>query len=63
MCLEENSSRKFELSIIIPVKDEGDNINSLAKEINDAMVFVPYLWECIWVDDGSIDHTLSELKI
>ena len=62
MLSTENKSYNFELSIIIPVKDEKDNIVGLAEELNDAMVSVAYPWECIWVDDGSTDTTLRELE-
>ncbi len=62
MAYNENGSWDLELSIIVPVKDEEENISSLAKEVNDAMASVPYSWECIWVDDGSTDTTLSELE-
>lgn len=62
MTSEKNGSWDFELSIIIPVKDEEENIARLAKEVNEAMAPVSYSWECIWVDDGSTDTTLSELE-
>ena len=62
MTSEKNGSWDTELSIIIPVKDEEENIERLAKEVNEAMASVPYSWECIWVDDGSTDTTLSELE-
>lgn len=50
------------LSIIIPVKDEGENIDILGNEINMAMENVTLPWECIWIDDGSTDTTVGELK-
>ncbi len=56
-----DGSWDLELSIIIPVKDEEENIDRLAGEICAAMAPVAYAWECIWVDDGSTDATLSEL--
>ena len=62
MSLGKKRSWDLDLSIVIPVKDEADNIISLAKEINIVMESVLYTWECIWVDDGSTDNTLSELK-
>jgi dolichol-phosphate mannosyltransferase len=54
--------KKIKLSLVIPVKDEEDSIISLAKEIETVMVQSPYLWECIWIDDGSKDHTPDLLK-
>jgi dolichol-phosphate mannosyltransferase len=53
---------RIDVSIIVPVKDEEENINLLANEINEAMKNVNLSWECIWIDDGSTDTTASELK-
>ena len=50
-----------EVSIIIPVKDEEENVEILAKEINEAMKNASFPWECIWIDDGSTDTTAGEL--
>jgi dolichol-phosphate mannosyltransferase len=52
----------IEVSIIVPVKDEADNIEGLAREINLAMASHPWNWECLWVDDGSIDDSLERIK-
>ena len=51
-----------DVSIIIPVKDEEENIDILANEINAAMKNVSFSWECVWIDDGSTDTTATELK-
>ncbi len=50
------------LSIIIPIKDEEENIYPLAKEIKYVMESSGIIWECIWVDDGSKDNSLEVLK-
>lgn len=50
------------LSIIIPLRDERDNIPRLAREIQSVLDSKPYLWECLWVDDGSSDGTLVLLR-
>jgi len=52
----------LDLSIIVPVKDEAENVMNLAEELETAMASVSYSWECIWVDDGSTDDTLGQLK-
>jgi len=52
----------LDLSILIPVKDEGQNIAPLAAEIDAAMASTPYSWECLWIDDGSTDETLTEIQ-
>jgi glycosyltransferase involved in cell wall biosynthesis len=51
-----------DVSIIIPVKDEQENVDILANEINAAMNNVGLSWECVWIDDGSADMTATELK-
>jgi dolichol-phosphate mannosyltransferase len=53
---------KTDISIIVPVKDEEKNISVLAGEINAAMEKINLSWECVWVDDGSTDYTLREIK-
>ncbi len=53
---------KLDVSIIIPVKDEVENIVTLASEIDGVMNQLQQSWECIWVDDGSQDGTLIELQ-
>ena len=47
----------LEVSLVVPVKDEAENVLLLAAEIRAAMEPSPYAWECIWVDDGSSDGT------
>ena len=49
------------VSIIIPVKDEGESILSLAEEISGVLAPHGWGWECVWVDDGSQDDTLPQL--
>ena len=52
----------LEVSLVIPVKDEAENVLLLADEIRAAMEPSPYAWECIWVDDGSSDGTGDLLR-
>lgn len=51
-----------EISIVIPVKDEEENVQTLANEINRAMSRLAAPWECVWVDDGSTDGTAEKLQ-
>ena len=59
-------SQKLDISIVIPVFNEDENIRNLAFEINEALKH--YSHEIIFVDDGSNDNTklevlnLTELK-
>jgi len=53
---------RIEVSVVIPLKDEAENILPLAAEIDSAMTAAGLAWECIWVDDGSTDRTLTILK-
>ena len=50
------------ISIVIPVKDEEPNILPLADEIEEALGDVKWDWECLWVDDGSVDKSLDVLR-
>ncbi len=54
--------KKLDISVVIPVKDEADNILSLAMEVSSVMEREFAAWECVWVDDGSSDATLELLE-
>jgi dolichol-phosphate mannosyltransferase len=49
------------LSVVVPVKDEAENVGPLAREIAAALAGVPDS-EIIFVDDGSTDGTAAALK-
>jgi glycosyltransferase involved in cell wall biosynthesis len=55
-------NREVEVSIVIPVKDEAENIETLARELAAALEPQSWKWECIWVDDGSSDGSLAILE-
>jgi glycosyltransferase involved in cell wall biosynthesis len=50
------------VSVVVPLKDEVDNIEGLARELITVLNGRPWPWECIWVDDGSTDGSLQLLK-
>ena len=52
----------IDLSIVIPLKDESENIGPLADELTGVLEDHPWSWECVWVDDGSTDGSLLILK-
>ena len=47
----------LDVSCVVPVKDEAENVAALAAEIAAAMEPSSRSWECVWVDDGSTDGT------
>jgi len=53
---------EIELTILVPVKDEAENIPELAGEIEKACLNIKSAWECLWIDDGSEDLTHKTLE-
>lgn len=53
---------ELEISIVIPIFNEEENIPILSSAIHRAMVDVIESYECIFVDDGSIDESHKEMK-
>lgn len=54
--------RAVEVSIVIPIKNEEENIEPLAEELTGVLGRQSWSWECIWIDDGSTDRSLSILQ-
>jgi len=50
------------VSILIPVNNEEGNITTIVNALHEVLSPLPYLYEIIFVDDGSEDKTLSEIK-
>lgn len=53
----------FDLSIVIPVKDEELNIHMVASSIESAFEGAGIKIELIFVDDGSTDSTWNQVKL
>lgn len=51
-----------EISIVIPVRNEKDNVRRLHGELRDALEPLKKSYEIIFVDDGSTDGTIEELQ-
>lgn len=52
-----SESAEIEVSVVIPVYNEVDNVVPLAEEVGEAMEKTGRAWELIYVDDGSDDGT------
>lgn len=48
------------LSVVVPVRNEGPNIQPLVDEIRAALAAIPH--EIVYVDDGSTDDTPERLR-
>ena len=53
--------RHRDVSIVVPVYDEEDNVGQLHREIAQAMEPTGRTWEVLYVDDGSKDGTPARL--
>ena len=56
-----NFTQPQQLSVVVPVRNEQDNVESLISEINAALQSV-IQHEIVYVDDGSTDATYAKLK-
>ena len=50
------------LSLIIPVYNEAENLPILYDCIEQTLKPIPSIWEVIFIDDGSSDHSFDVLK-
>ena len=50
------------VSIIVPVHNERENVAAMAKAIKRTFADLPYRYNLLFVDDGSSDLTLHEVK-
>jgi len=50
------------ISVVIPLKNEEANILPLALEIEQVLNQHGWIWECIWINDGSTDSTAVVLQ-
>lgn len=51
----------IQYSVVIPLKNEEDNITDLIEELEPVMLRLKKPWELICIDDGSTDNTLKIL--
>lgn len=57
-----NSASNPELSILIPLFDEKDNLRPLFEKLKKVLTELGVGWEVVFVDDGSTDGSLEVLK-
>lgn len=55
-------SMSLEYSVVIPIKDEQENIAELIEELEPVMNSIGKPWELICIDDGSTDQSLLILQ-
>lgn len=53
---------ELKYSVVIPLKNEEENITDLINELEPVMNGLKEPWELICIDDGSTDQTLAVLK-
>lgn len=51
-----------ELSVVIPVYNEAENLPHLHKAIQEALADLPIPWEVVYIDDGSTDGSVEMLE-
>ena len=52
----------MDLSVIIPIKDERDNLSPLSEQVREALTPLGCAYEVIFVDDGSMDGSFALLE-
>jgi len=55
-------NRKVDISIVVPIFNEEENVSFLHESITHAMKRIRESYEIIFVDDGSSDNTLNLLR-
>ena len=51
-----------EVSVLVPAKDEADNLGEFVRQAREALLPLPYTCEIVVVDDGSTDGTADVLR-
>lgn len=53
---------RIDLSVVVPVFNEQENVEALCRELTDALSRVNIKYEILFVDDGSADATAERLR-
>jgi glycosyltransferase involved in cell wall biosynthesis len=51
-----------EVSVLVPAKDEADNLPEFVRQAREAFLPLPYAVEVVVIDDGSRDNTATTLR-
>ncbi|HKW41272.1 MAG TPA: glycosyltransferase family 2 protein [Gemmatimonadales bacterium] len=51
-----------EVSVLVPAKDEADNLTEFIRQTREALLPLPYACEVVVIDDGSRDGTADALR-
>lgn len=60
--ISEESNHPQSISVVIPVCNEENNIKPVYTEMRDVLAKLGVPWEIIFINDGSTDRTLDELR-
>ena len=60
--VDQEDRASIDLSVVIPVFNENESLQPLLVELKQSLEGLPYSWEIIFVDDGSIDGSVDRLK-
>jgi len=56
-------NNKIKISIVVPIYNEVENVHKLHAEINEVCIKAGYIYEIIFVDDGSTDGSFEACKV
>ena len=59
---EKDAHKKVEISIVVPLYNEEENVEKLHKKINEACRKLGKTFEIIFIDDGSTDKTVERCE-
>ncbi|MBU2597933.1 MAG: glycosyltransferase family 2 protein [Actinobacteria bacterium] len=59
--MERNEERNLDLSVVIPVYNEADNVERLYKSLEEVLSKLDKSYEVLLIDDGSTDGTTDKL--
>ncbi len=57
-----NGATRPEVSVLVPAKDEAENLPEFVRQAQEALLPLPYACEVVVIDDGSHDATADTLR-